>query len=43
VAVNLAQALELRNFLERAVESGRLSVRYADSELDRKAWDVIER
>lgn len=39
----LPAALIFRDFVERATDSGRLSVRYADEELDRKAWALMER
>lgn len=38
----LPSALAFRTLTEEAVASGRLGVRYADSELDRKAWDIME-
>ncbi len=39
----LRAALAFRTLVEEAVDAGRLLVRYTDEELDRKAWDVMER
>ena len=36
-------ARTFRLFAERATASARLTIRYADDDLDRKAWDVMER
>jgi predicted nucleic acid-binding protein len=39
----LRVALEFRTILEAAARVGRLGIRYADEELDGKAWAVMER
>jgi predicted nucleic acid-binding protein len=39
----LPAAIAFRTLIEEAVASARLSVRYADADLDRKAWDLMER
>jgi predicted nucleic acid-binding protein len=36
-------ALEFREVIGDAIAAGRLAVRYADPELDRKAWALMER
>jgi len=38
----LEQALGFRALLEEAVGAGLLTVRYADAELDDRAWQVME-
>jgi predicted nucleic acid-binding protein len=38
----LPSALQFRAVVEESVASGRLAVRYADAELDAKAWGVME-
>ena len=39
----LPATLRFREFLDRVTTVGRLAVRYADAELDAKAWAVMER
>lgn len=39
----LPAALRFRAVVDAAVAAGRLVVRHADEEVDRKAWDVMER
>jgi predicted nucleic acid-binding protein len=39
----LPTSLAFRSILEEAVGAGRLSVRYADEELDGRAWEVMAR
>jgi predicted nucleic acid-binding protein len=39
----LAAAVAFRELLEAAVAAGRLIVRHADSDLDARAWDLMER
>jgi uncharacterized protein len=39
----LRPALSFRTLIDEADAAGRLSVRYADSELDARAWDLMER
>ena len=39
----LPAALRFCEFLDRVTTVGRLAVRYADAELDAKAWAVMER
>ena len=36
-------AISFRSVIEESAASGRLAIRYADAELDAKAWDVMER
>jgi predicted nucleic acid-binding protein len=38
----LTAALAFRSLVDDAVGAGRLIVRYADAELDARAWDVME-
>lgn len=38
----LRAALAFRTLIDAAVGGGRLSVRYADAEVDARAWDVME-
>ena len=39
----LGAAVAFRELLEAAVGAGRLIVRHADSELDARSWDLMER
>jgi predicted nucleic acid-binding protein len=39
----LRSALAFRTLIEEAVAGGFLSVRYADAELDARAWELMER
>ena len=39
----LGAALVFREFVERATATERLVVRYADVEVDRKAWAIMEK
>jgi uncharacterized protein len=39
----LRAALAFRGLVEESLAAGRLAVRYTDDDLDRKAWDVMER
>lgn len=39
----LPAALAFRDIVGDAVRSGRLTVRYADDDFDRKAWALMER
>jgi len=39
----LPAAVAFRALIEEAVGAGLLTVRYADAELDARAWDVMER
>jgi predicted nucleic acid-binding protein len=38
----LSSALAFRGMMEEAAEASLLAIRYADAELDARAWDVME-